>query len=608
MPYYIPYQTLPDPAIPIYGAVETFSADNTTSLSATVPTCALGDRLVLALAKATAATFTGLGDWTEVVGETSPAALYVFEKAAVAADVAGDPYTVGWTGNDDVQGLMVNVDQCGAATFKASSTLDIPKSIKIMLHCNGSDGSSIFTNSAVSGQAISAGGNAQIDTAQSIFGGTSALFDGSSDWLTAADHADFELGTNDCVFFDGWARIHATTYNDTIAGKWLSTGNQRSWRLMLLSYGGNPALLLVLSDDGINDTFIMFRNFTLSLDSWFHIRVFRSSGYIYMYIDGTLLGPAQSNSTDIFNGTGALRIGGGLTGLGNSLNGWLDEILMSNGDSFPVVNFIPPTEPYGTVTSPAVTTGSANNFVAHFFAALGSTTGDTGYPADTTGISVATSPNSLVTLGAAYEAAASPGTVSARAFSIDSALPWVAASVAFRAGDENPVTIIPSVLIDSYASANVNAQYDMYGGGGVEEAGQLITLAAPTDITSVKFALKKTGSPTGNVTITLKATTGTIGSTATPTGAALATATFDAATLTTSFADIEIPVAYSASSGGLALLVSYAGGNSSNYVSIGRDSTSPTHAGNAATTATAGSGYTSQSTDVDLAFELWGIV
>src|SRR5512139_871383 len=61
-----------------------------------------------------------------------------------------------------------------------------------LLHFNGNDGSTTFHDEALNIDWI-ANGNAQIDTAQSVFGGASGLFDGTGDYLSSADHADWQL-------------------------------------------------------------------------------------------------------------------------------------------------------------------------------------------------------------------------------------------------------------------------------------------------------------------------------------------------------------------------------------------------------------------------------
>lgn len=65
-----------------------------------------------------------------------------------------------------------------------------------LLHMNGADASTTFTDE--SGKTWTANGNAQIDTAQSVFGGASGLFDGTGDFISSADSNDwqFDGGSN----------------------------------------------------------------------------------------------------------------------------------------------------------------------------------------------------------------------------------------------------------------------------------------------------------------------------------------------------------------------------------------------------------------------------
>ena len=57
---------------------------------------------------------------------------------------------------------------------------------KSLLHFNGSDGSTTITDE--SGKTWTAYDNAQIDTAQSKFGGASMLLDGVGDYIKTTDY------------------------------------------------------------------------------------------------------------------------------------------------------------------------------------------------------------------------------------------------------------------------------------------------------------------------------------------------------------------------------------------------------------------------------------
>lgn len=140
-----------------------------------------------------------------------------------------------------------------------------------------------------------------------------------------------------------------------------------------------------------------------------------------------------------------------------------------------------------------------------------------------------------------------------------------------------------TITIDSYSEANRDGNWNFYTVNGYKQAGQAITLPSDVSITSVKFYLKKAGSPTGNAYAKIYASTGTVGTDAHPTGSALATSdALDVSTLTTSFQLIEFTFStpYSASAGDICILVDYAGSAAPNYVYVGNDISSPTHSGN----------------------------
>lgn len=161
-------------------------------------------------------------------------------------------------------------------------------------------------------------------------------------------------------------------------------------------------------------------------------------------------------------------------------------------------------------------------------------------------------------------------------------------------------------LLDSYSEANQDWGYELHS-EGIQQAGQAITLAAAT-INSVKFYIKKSGSPTGNCIVRLYAATGTVGSTAVPTGSPLAsTGVLDVATLTTSLALHEFTFAspYAAPSGKYCILIEYTGGDVTNFLYVGADISAPTHPGNGFYTLTPGSDYVANAT-YDACFYLYG--
>ena len=97
---------------------------------------------------------------------------------------------------------------------------------ELILHYDGIDGSTTFTDSTTR-HTITAYQQAQIDTAQSKFGGASGLFDGTGDYVAATDNlADFNFGT-DPFTVDFWVRFNTTAAGGTLY--WISGGGELSF-------------------------------------------------------------------------------------------------------------------------------------------------------------------------------------------------------------------------------------------------------------------------------------------------------------------------------------------------------------------------------------------
>jgi hypothetical protein len=213
---------------------------------------------------------------------------------------------------------------------------------KLMLHCDGSDASTTFTDSELTPKTMTAVGNAQIDTAQSKFGGASGLFDGTGDYLTVPDSADWVLGTGDFTI-DFWVRFNALPTN----GNWVAFYEQDS--------GGSTRVLFDIYNDagtyqpdflqGGTDVFV--NSSGLSTNTWYHIALVRSGNSIYFFQDGVQQGATQTFSDSISDWTSVLRIGHDTNaGHPSQLNGWLDEYRISVGIARWTANFTPPTAAY----------------------------------------------------------------------------------------------------------------------------------------------------------------------------------------------------------------------------------------------------------------------
>lgn len=194
-------------------------------------------------------------------------------------------------------------------------------SVVLLLRFNGTDGSTTFTD--LTGKTMTAVGNAQIDTAQSKFGGASGLFDGSGDFITTPDNAAWHFATGPfCIelFVRHDTKINNTAYVGQWDGAWFfyTEGGQLKFRARATN----------------NDLLDLVYNWTPVSGQWYHICAERNpSNRMRLYIDGVMV--ASTNTTfarDLANGTALLRIGRINDSFpGYDFQGHIDELRITKG-------------------------------------------------------------------------------------------------------------------------------------------------------------------------------------------------------------------------------------------------------------------------------------
>ena len=204
----------------------------------------------------------------------------------------------------------------------------------LLLHMDGSNGSTTFTDSSSKAITITANGNAQISTAQSKFGGASAAFDGTGDWLAATTSSDLSFGTGDFtiemfVYFNAVGQ--RALYDTEPAG---SSGTRSAGFVWYLNTSNKLQLFSAASDRGASVT-------TLATSTWYHIALVRSLGVFSYFIDGVKDATTFTLATN-YTGTAPL-LGRFCDNTSNMLNGYIDELRVTKGVALYTGNFTPPT-------------------------------------------------------------------------------------------------------------------------------------------------------------------------------------------------------------------------------------------------------------------------
>lgn len=215
--------------------------------------------------------------------------------------------------------------------------------VSLLLHGDGANGSTTFTDSSSYGNNVTGVNGAQITTAVSVFGGASISLTAANSYLTVPASSIFNFGTGDFTI-EAWVRFNSSS-NDVaiIAGFGPTNGS-----LMIRRTG--DALKL-----GRNHIAFDTASSALSWNTtqFYYIAVTRSNGIVYLFRDGAQIGSgANTQSYNLTVGSnsawavGASQSIAGLSSPGNHLNGYIDELRITKGIARYTANFTPPTAPF----------------------------------------------------------------------------------------------------------------------------------------------------------------------------------------------------------------------------------------------------------------------
>jgi len=176
-------------------------------------------------------------------------------------------------------------------------------------------------------------GNAKISTAQSKFGGASALFDGTGDVVVVTKTTDISLTHTQTFTIEFWIRSTTpATQSDPLGAHEAYNSPYAGWDFSIVSskinfYNGS--------------TFTAFDN-ALSANTWYHVAVVSTAGSIKMYQDGVQQTATPTLVSNFNNTVQPLTIGAAYSDGLRSVNGYIDEVRISNTARY-TANFTPST-------------------------------------------------------------------------------------------------------------------------------------------------------------------------------------------------------------------------------------------------------------------------
>lgn len=214
----------------------------------------------------------------------------------------------------------------------------------LLIHCDGVTDATGFTDSGPTGHTVTANGTAKIGKTGKFCQGLS--LDGDSDYLSLADHANWDLGTNTTIDF--WAR-HTGAINDIMTwicqyedvnNQWCFRNNSTGEIIDFEMWSGGDRKVLVSSAVGTD----------ISDSDWHHLAMCKVGEEYGIYKNGTQIAHTSDADTDTF--AGSLYIGAN-GAPANYNSGLMDEIRIVHSNPFgaaPVVGLTDtiavPCKPY----------------------------------------------------------------------------------------------------------------------------------------------------------------------------------------------------------------------------------------------------------------------
>ena len=239
--------------------------------------------------------------------------------------------------------------------IKAADTtvgdVHFPK-VEALLPFDGTNGATSTTDLSDRGNTVTFGGDAEISTAQSKFGGSSLSLDGNGDYV------DLPQATNQLVSEDFtiefWFRINSGAGSETIG--------------LFGSYytGGSGKGMLMVSSATYNQVYFQWHygasgwaylnqtqgtRTALSNNTWYHVAVTRSGSTWRLFLNGTQE-DSVTQSSYITDSGSTTRLGnyGPSATASDGLNGYIEDFRITRGVARYTSNFTAPTSAHPTST------------------------------------------------------------------------------------------------------------------------------------------------------------------------------------------------------------------------------------------------------------------
>ena len=210
--------------------------------------------------------------------------------------------------------------------------------VVLLLHMDGSQGGTTFTDSSNSNHTVTAVGNANTETTIKKFGTASLEEDGNGDYLSFSDSADFDLGLNagygaEPFTVEFWVRLTNTSAVNVFFGKgggiagWNSSnGHQYN----MFTESSTLYFQWWTSGTSPNTISASLSSLGWSANTWYHVAIAFDGTTTEVYFNGSRFGTSTAAYNEPSSAT-VFRVGANAAGY--SVYGYMDDFRITKGSS-----------------------------------------------------------------------------------------------------------------------------------------------------------------------------------------------------------------------------------------------------------------------------------
>lgn len=209
---------------------------------------------------------------------------------------------------------------------------------ELLLHFDGADQATSTTDSSDSGHTITMTG-AKIDNGASVFGTSSAYFDGN-DYITIGDSDDWYFDSGDFA-------IEAFVNFSTVQDCWFvnqAASNNEAWGF---GYQSSQLIFKSAASSWGSPEIILQTSWSPSTGVWYHVAVSREGTSFKLWVNGEQIGSTLTDSDSTPQLAASLTLGKWGASNASYFYGYLDEVRISKGIARYTSNFDPPTKQFG---------------------------------------------------------------------------------------------------------------------------------------------------------------------------------------------------------------------------------------------------------------------